>query len=186
MLYNRAIQGDSIILRSAQMVDLEFTFEIRQDKEKTKYMHSIGESIETQRKWLEKQIARPGDYFFIVYDKKDNRIGTCSVYNVNISKKEAEIGRNLLCGTPIQNLEALTLIHEFAFYELNLEKLHVKILSENISSVGVTIRMGGEEVGREYNEEFQMDMIYYIIKKEEYEKEQGKLKELINRFTRRT
>ena len=185
MVYTGVIQGKSVYLKSAQMCDLEFTYEIRQDRERTKYMHQVNKGLETQRKWLEKQLMRPGDIFLIVYDKAGERIGTNSIYHIDGENATGEIGRTILNGNPIQNLEANVLSYEFAFYELGLEVLYAEVMQGNNAALGVIVRHGGEEIRREYSNELDCEMIYFEIRKKEYDKKRDGLLKLVNRFAGR-
>ena len=63
MIYDGIIDGKTVYLRSTTMYDLEFTYEIRQDWERTKYMHAVTGGLEAQKQWLESQMADPDDYF---------------------------------------------------------------------------------------------------------------------------
>lgn len=186
MLYDGTIVGKTVYLRSATMDDLEFTYEIRQDRERTKYMHAVTGGLEAQRQWLEHQMAAPGDYFFVVYDKKSGkRIGTASIYRINPECTEGKTGRSIFNGNPIQNLETFYLFYEFAFYGLGLQRLYAEILRNNLASVGSVFRMGGEKVSQEYNEEFKDYMEYYVTQKSEYAKRREGLKKLVDRFADR-
>ena len=185
MIYDKVIYGNSVDMRSATMEDLEFTYEIRQDRERTKYMHPVTGGLEAQEKWLKGQLTEPGDYFFIVCDKSGHPIGTNAVYQIDERKHEGILGRTLLNCNPIQNYEALIMIYEFAFYILDLVKVRADILEGNKASVSVTEHLGGREIGRDYDEEFNMDIISYEIKREDYEKIKKQLHSVLERFSGR-
>ena len=51
MVWNETVEGVYVRLRSAQLEDAQFTYEIRQDKEKTRYIHSVKGSVDNQRKY---------------------------------------------------------------------------------------------------------------------------------------
>lgn len=185
MVYSKVIYGKSVDMRSATMEDLEFTYEVRQDKERTKYMHPVTGGIEAQEKWLRRQLVEPGDYFFIVCDKSGNPIGTNAVYQIDEKMHEGLLGRTLLNGNPIQNYEALIMIYEFAFYTLHLDKVKADILEENKASTGVTKHLGGREKEIIYDRELGRDMIRFEIKKDDYEKNKERLHSILDRFAGR-
>lgn len=185
MVFGKIIYGNSVDMRSATIEDLEFTYEIRQDKERTKYMHPVDGGIEAQEKWLRRQFAEPGDYFFIVCDKSGNSIGTNAVYQIDEKKHEGLLGRTLLNGNPIQNYEALIMIYEFAFYTLHLDKVKADILEENKASTGVTKHLGGREKEKIYDKELGRNMIRFEIKKDDYEKKREQLHSILDRFAGR-
>ena len=185
MVYEKIIYGKSVDMYSATMADLEFTYEIRQDRDRTKYMHPVNAGLEGQKRWLENQMKTPGDYFFVVKNHAGKRIGTCSVYSIDADKRTGEIGRNILNGNPIENFEALVMIHEVAFFKLSLARVYARILRENLPSIGVTMRMGGQEAGHIYDPGLQTDILLYEITKENYMQKRDSLLGLCERYGKR-
>jgi len=184
MRYNGLLEGKLVLLRSIEESDAEYTFNIRQDKEKTKYLHAVSGTAEDQRRWIIRQIARPDDYTFIIEDKQRKPLGMYGVYNIR--NDEAEIGRALLYGNPIQNAEAAILIHDFAFNICSLSKLHANIFEDNKPALALTLHLGGAEVNRNFDAEFKMTNIEFIITKESYLSCRDKVMSLINRFSARS
>ena len=182
MAVYKKIMGKTVYFKPVRLADTEFTYNIRQDKERTKYMHQVGGGIQAQEKWIQNQIQRDGDYFFVVYSMSHIPIGTASIYNINDEMKRGEIGRIVLNGNKIQNMEAIIIIHEFGFYDLGMETLDSEILVDNIASIGTTLRVGGVERMRVFNKELNSEVIWYEIKKSDYEKKREYFKALINRF----
>ena len=180
MIYQGQISGKWVTLKSASLDDLEFTYDIRQDKERTKYMHRVDSGLDAQKEWLEWQMAEPQDYFFVVRNKAGEPIGTYSIYNMRENKREAEIGRAILNGNAIENYETILLIRDFAFHELCLDKLISIILCNNKKSIGIVVKSGGIECRRVYDEHLNTDLIYYETTIEEYEKRRPKLMEVLN------
>ena len=70
MVLDHVIEGRSVRLRSACLADVEFTYNIRQDKEKIQYLHQVSGTLKEQEEWLTKQRERQGDYFFVVETKE--------------------------------------------------------------------------------------------------------------------
>lgn len=176
------IEGKSVCLKPATVEDAKYTYEIRQDQERTKYMHLVNGGVEGQKKWIENQRRTEGDYFFVVYSSDGLPLGTESVYDIDADTNEGEIGRAILNGNPTQNMEALILIHEFAFCSLGLKRLRVSVLAGNTASIGVTLRFGGVENHREYSDEFQCELIWFDIYQDAYLKRRGQFIRLIDRF----
>ena len=183
MRYNGLLEGKLVLLRSIEESDAEYTFNIRQDKEKTKYLHAVSGTAEDQRRWIIRQIARPDDYTFIIEDKQRRPLGMYGLYNIR--NDEAEIGRALLYGNPVQNTEAAVLIHDFAFNICSLSKLHANIFEDNKPAIGLTLNLGGTEINRSFNMQFQMTNIEFIITKETYMSCRKKVVALIDRFSAR-
>lgn len=173
MVWNEKIEGKHVSLRSAEIEDAQFTYDIRQDKEKTKFIHQLNGTVEDQKKWLSQQRKREGDYFFVVETKEGVPIGTSSVYN--IQGDEGEGGRILLYGTPLQNAEAAILGYDFAFSMCGLNRLVLTVLENNIHVQGFVKKFGAKEEFRRYNDEFQCDMIYYYVTEEMYLKRRERI-----------
>ena len=97
----------------------------------------------------------------------------------------AEIGRAMLNGNPIQNLETIFLIHEFAFNELELETLYSSTFLDNKSSVGVNKQVGGIVIEDRMDLEFGLEEVRFKITRENYNVARTKLKRLVERFRTR-
>ncbi len=179
------IKGEKVYLRSATIEDAEYTYTIRQDGKRTKYMHTLSGGIEEQKRWLINQIKDLDSYFFIACDLEGSSLGTYAIYRINQEAKTGELGRALLLGNPIQNLETIYLVHEFAFFELGLEVLYANAFEENIAAIGVNKQVGGIEVEKKHNEEFDMVNIKFKISKGNYLYKREKIKQLVERFCKR-
>lgn len=179
------IKGKKVYLRSAVVEDAEYTYTIRQDEKRTKYLHTLSGGIEGQKKWLEKQIETTDSYFFIACDLEGRPLGTYAIYGIDRDLKTGEVGRALLMGNPIQNLEIIYLIHEFAFFDLGLEVLYTNVFEDNTAAIGVNKQVGGIEIEKTHNEEFDMENIKFRITKENYLCKREKIKKLVERFGKR-
>lgn len=183
MIIENPIIGNLVTLRSVRIDDAEYTFKIRQDKEKTRYLHAVEGTIDSQKKWIAEQQKRLGDYFFLVLDSQDNPIGTYSVYNIEPDKSKAETGRAILYGNPAQNLETILLFFDFCFIKQNILNLYSYTAKDNTNANGVAKRLGGSVIKREYDNELQLEMETFLICKEAYLKNREKLAKLVNHFT---
>ena len=75
------------------------------------------------------QMARPGDYYFVVYNKKGEKIGLIGVYDIN--GDSAEMGREVNYGSCVEVLEAQVLLQDFAMDVLGLKRLYFVIYANN-------------------------------------------------------
>lgn len=185
MKLNREIEGCHVRVRTAVKNDAKYTFSIRQDEEKTKYVHKLKGGICEQEKWLIDQEESKNSYFFVITDINNNPIGTYGIYKIDMEKRCAEIGRAMLNGNPIQNLETIFLIHEFAFNELELETLYSSTFLDNKSSVGVNKQVGGIVIEDRMDLEFGLEEVRFKITRENYNVARTKLKRLVERFRTR-
>ena len=141
MAYTKKIIGRYVDLQSVTYEDAEFTLEIRQDPEFVKYLPRLNNTIEQQREWISHQREKQDDYFFVVYDKSGNKIGTCGIYN--ITEKRAETGRLALRGNAMQNLEAQLLLFGFGFGQLGLDEEYGFIYADNFRNQRSIQQFGG-------------------------------------------
>ena len=173
MVLDHVIEGRSIRLRSACLADVEFTYNIRQDKEKIQYLHQVSGTLKEQEEWLTKQRERQGDYFFVVETKDGEPIGTTGV--CNMKDQEGEGGRFILYGNPVQTAEASMLGYDFAFYECGLKKVWVKVHEDNTHIHSYVRRFGAKESFRKYDESLGSNLIYFYLTEEMYREKREKI-----------
>ena len=157
MIIEGFLEGKYVDLKPCTEDDAEFTRDIRKDPGFVKYLPEIDNSIDQQKAWIKSQRAKDGDYFFVVWDKAGNRIGTVSVFD--IVGKTGKTGRLALKGNALQNIEAQYLSFDFAFNTLNIQGLWGFIYTENHRAIrfaqtfGVTIEDPKEsDTGRSIRE----------------------------------
>ncbi len=144
MVIAEPIEGYYVDLRSCTEDDAEFTRAIRKDPEFVKFLPVIDNSIEQQKAWIRKQREKVGDYFFVVWDKKGNRIGTISIYDVD--GDHAEGGRLAIKGdNAFQGIEAQILAFRFAFGTLGLACIDGFIFADNERAIRFNKQFGGRQ-----------------------------------------
>lgn len=131
------IVGKYVDLRSATVEDAEFALNIRRTPKAVKFMPPLDITLEQQKSWIEKQRTTEGDYFFIVFNKNDERVGVLGVYDIHIvlSPKHGEVGRIVMQGKSFESLEAYLLLLRFAFKTLKLEKVTAYTYPNNFRAV---------------------------------------------------
>lgn len=140
MVYEGKLKGTYVDLISATVDDAEFTLAIRQDPEFTKYLPRINNTMKEQREWLKSQRNKSGDYFFVVWDKEKNRIGTIGIFDLD--EEPGKAGRLALRGNALQNIEAQYLIFKFAFIEMGVERLWGVIYADNRRAIRFAQQFG--------------------------------------------
>ncbi len=134
MVYDGIIEGRFVRLISCAEEDAEFTRALRMDPKLEKCFPIINNTVEQQREWIRKQREKEGDYFFVVRNKADERIGTIAVYNI-----VGDVGEGGRIIIPSQNVaeicEAQLLLSEFAFYTLGLRLMTGFVYADNKRAV---------------------------------------------------
>lgn len=131
MIYDKVIQGRFVDLKSITLedADVEFSYQIRKEEKNCKTVGQLAGSLEEQRKFIEWQITEPGDYYFVVWNKKGERIGLIGVYDIH--DQTGEIGREVNDAGPVEAMEAEVLLNDFCRSVLHLEKLTYVIYLSN-------------------------------------------------------
>lgn len=129
MVYDKVIHGKFVDLRSITLDDAVFSYNIRLDDRFRDVVGQPAATLEEQRRFIEWQMKEPGDYYFVVLNKKGEKIGLIGVYN--IQGNMGEIGREVNYGNPMETTEAEILIDEFCKNELQLEKTCYVIYTNN-------------------------------------------------------
>ena len=117
------ILGNFIYLKKIKINDASFTYNLRQIKSNSVYLHNPPNSINDQKKWIINNIKNKTSLDFIIYDISNNRkIGTIG-FN-NITKKYAEWGRWICNGNTIENIESALILLNYGFKKLKLKKIY--------------------------------------------------------------
>ena len=179
MVYEKAIEGKYVTLRSCTEEDAEFTLGIRKDPDFVDCFPPLDITFDQQKAWISKQREKPGDYFFVVWDKEGNRIGTISIYGVE--GKRAESGRLAIKGTnPFQAIEAQILSFRFAFGELGLECIDGYIFADNDRAIRFNKQFAGHHHEPELDEDGR-EIIRIENWKEDFEKVDKRLSSILYR-----
>lgn len=140
MYYDKTITGLTVRLRAVEESDAEVTYRMRTDREKTRYVHPVIGTVEDQRKYIENQRKKKGDYLFLVEDSDRKPIGMRGIYDY--TGDSAESGRTIGYGSPFQNMEALLLGFDFAFDILGVEKLYMDAMEQNVNIRSIQEKLG--------------------------------------------
>jgi len=179
VIYDGIIEGIGINLRSVEESDAEFTYNLRQNKERTKFVHSVNGTVEDQRNWINRQRKRPGDYYFVVEDKEGNPIGTVGYYD--IKGVNGEMGRMVINGSFSQNCDAIIQLRRFAFEIIGADYVRCTAVKENKPVIAQLKRLGGEQTGSFVDEEEGFEILVFQVKREAYEKRKEKYWKLVEK-----
>lgn len=144
MVYEGVIKGRFVELKSITLDDAQFSFDIRSAPENRDTVGVVAKTIEDQRKFIEWQMKEPGDYYFVVYNKKGEKIGLIGIYD--IQGDSAEIGREVSYGNCVEVIESEILAEDFAMDVLGLKTLHSVIYSNNIKHLNNQKHVGAKPV----------------------------------------
>lgn len=141
MIYSDIINGRFIDLKSISVDDAEFSYNIRADKRNRDTVGVLAENVEAQRRYIEWQQSQPNDYYFVVLNKKGERIGLVGIYD--IQGTIGEYGREVNVGEPTEVMEVGLLMGKFCKEQLGLKKISFVIYANNTRHLNETIKRCG-------------------------------------------
>lgn len=179
MVYDKVLEGKYVNLRSVNIEDAEYTLSLRKDPELTKYLPKLDITLDQQKKWIEKQRNKLGDYYFLIQDKEGTNIGVIGVYDVQ--ECQCETGRIAAKnGNSFQIIEAQLLSFDFAFDILNLSKTVNYVYEDNVHAIRLS-QMFGAEVTNRFKDETGMIRVDHVITFERYNEYRKKVARILYR-----
>lgn len=168
---------DEIYLRELKKSDLDgnwFTWFNNKDITKYQDKGTFPNSVEKQSQYYEYLLQSTKDVVFAIVDKKTERhIGNIGVHQIDYVHRRCEIGiiigENEFQGKGYASI-CINAIKEYIFNTLNLRRITVFIMSENISSIKSFEKCGFSKEGilKEYfykNGKYLDNYIYSLLKK---------------------
>lgn len=144
------LEGEFVTLRMMRADDAAQTFAWRQ-ADRARLLNAGAATVEQQAAWI---ASRPASEYNFIIELKDGRaIGMLSLVGINQVNRHAETGRFLIGdeaaaqGVPAA-VEAMKLLYQFAFDQLDLVRLHGTVASGNPLMVKWQKYLGMKEEGR--------------------------------------
>lgn len=168
------IQGKNIKMRTVELDDAEFIYEMRQKRPKTRYLSVIESDVDSQREWImqyKKREMEANEFYFVIEDFDNNRYGLVRMYDFQ--------GVSFCWGSWLLKddspktmaIESALQVYEFGFYQLNFDKSHFDVRKENERVVAFHQRFGAELVGEDdVNYYFNFDKNQYSETKKRYKR----------------
>ena len=140
MVYPEVIHGMFVDLRSITLDDAEFSYNIRADKRNRDTVGQLAPSLEAQKDFIRWQMQEPNDYYFVVLNKKGERIGLIGVYDMHDGM--IELGREVNIGEPMETMEVGLLMGDFCRNILHISKICFVIYANNPKHISDSIKKG--------------------------------------------
>ncbi|MBR4946955.1 MAG: GNAT family N-acetyltransferase [Clostridiales bacterium] len=144
MVYDGVIKGRFVELKSITLDDAQFSYDIRADEKNRDTVGVVAKSLEEQINYLKWQINEPDDYYFVVFNRKGEKIGLIGLYD--IQGDTAEIGREVSYGNCVEVIESEILVEDFAMDVLGLKKLRSVIYANNTKHLNNQKHAGAKPV----------------------------------------
>lgn len=143
------IKGNRIILRPLKLSDWEKTIEWRNDFEikNLAMMHPYPITEFLEKKWYEELLKNKSNkvIYFAIADKDDSPLGYIFLNNISTVHRNCYLG--IIIGDIIQRgkgygAEAIRLILKYAFSTLNLNKISVEVVENNVNAIKIYKKIG--------------------------------------------
>ena len=152
------MRGKKILLRPIRKSDLSILNVWKNDEELYKYLGGGFQPLsqEQQEKWMDSMIDMTGNHRrFMVLDMEETPIGMVGLYQINWIHRTCEIGvyiGEVQARGKGYASEACQIVEAFATEYLNLRKIKLKVVSENVVAQRMWEKLGYQVVG-EYKQE---------------------------------
>ncbi|MGJ5642110.1 GNAT family N-acetyltransferase [Formosa sp. S-31] len=148
------LRGEQVYLRALEPEDLEFVYQVENDE-------SIWELSHTQtpysryliKEYLEhahKDIFEVKQLRLVISTLKSETIGLIDIFDFDFKNRRAGVGiliQNHTNRSKGFGAEALSLLVEYCFKQLQLNQVYCNIAEENIHSINLFKKLGFQEVG---------------------------------------
>lgn len=182
MVYEKKIVGFFVNLRAATEGDAVATTQMRNVVEKTKYLHPVDNDVEKQRRWIQRQRIREGDYFFVVENKEQEPIGMMGISEIEGNR--GHIGRLLMYGNALQSYEAYLLLFKFGFGELDLCELYGDTDVNNKTAMKFSKMFGFQYETPVYDEELDREVCWGRVYRADFAEYANEIERMIYRHRR--
>lgn len=155
------LRGNKVFLKPLEKEDSKLLHEYTKEKELNEYSgpYNSSESLEKANEYVEKcneKMKNGEGYFFGIFSKDNILVGSIGLFNINMEKKSGEVGfwtAKEYWGNGFMS-EALNLVLNFSFDELEIIKILAAFHEKNIGSKKILLKNGfnEESVDKEYSE----------------------------------
>ncbi len=160
------VEGKHIRLRTVNIEDGEFIYNLRNNQKKTKYLSQIKGTVEDQKKWIQDYKHREKnnqEYYFVIESKRKEKLGLVRIYD--FQNDSFSWGSWLLkdSAPAYAAIESALQIYEFAFHHLDFTRSHFEVQKGNDRVKAFHLRFGAEIINENENE------FFFIFTKRIYE-----------------
>lgn len=141
--------GKNINLRTVEIEDAEFIYEMRQNQERTKYLSKVIGTVVSQKEWIEnykKREKEEKEFYFVIESKDKEKLGLVRMYDF---KEDSFCWGSWLIKEDAPKttaIESALQIYEFGFYKLGFKKSHFDVRIGNDKVVAFHQRFGAKIV----------------------------------------
>lgn len=163
--------GKYVTLREVTIDDADFILLLRCDENKSKFLHKTEYNLENQVAYIKRYFDLSDEWYFIIENKKGERIGTYRIYDVQ--GDSFCIGSWLLIDgvSPAESFESDWLLRMYGFDVLGFKKIHFDVRKGNKKVIAYHKMVGARITG-----ETELDWLWEITREEYVNKAEMLLK----------
>ena len=153
-------------MRTVELKDADFIYEMRQNQLKTKYLSNVSGTVEEQKNWISNYKHRENknkEFYFIIESKVGEKLGLVRMYDF---KDNSFCWGSWLIkdhAPKLTAIESALQIYEFGFHELGFNQSHFDVRKGNDKVIAFHKRFGAKIV-RESDLDY-----FFIYSKDDYE-----------------
>ena len=168
------LSGKNINMRTVDLDDATFIYNMRQNQIKTKYLSHVNGTMKDQENWIKsykKREEKEEEFYFVIESKFEEKLGLVRLYD--FKKDSFSWGSWIIKeGAPkTTGIESALQVYEFGFYQLQFQQSHFDVRKGNEKVIVFHQRLGAEIVDEdELNYYFNYSKIKYEAIKEKYKR----------------
>lgn len=141
------INVNGYILRKPEPYDVESLYKYRNDPYVIKSLggFAAGFSRKDLLEWVDRQCKSATNKVWIIADKKDQCIGHCGLYDIDMRVRSAEFGICLASSEVRGNgigTEVTRAVMDYGFKQLNLNRSYLFVLVNNVPAISMYNKVG--------------------------------------------
>lgn len=170
-IVSEKLNGKYVNLREVTVDDADFILSLRCNESKSRFLHKTEYNLENQVAYIKNYFEIPDEWYFIIENKKGERIGTYRIYDVQ--GDSFCIGSWLMIDgvSPAESFESDWILRMYGFDVLGFKRIHFDVRKGNKKVIAYHKMVGARITG-----ETELDWLWEITRDEYVDKAEMLLK----------
>lgn len=160
-IVSEKLNGKYVNLREVTVDDADFILSLRCNENKSRFLHKTEDNLENQVAYIKNYFEIPDEWYFIIENKKGERIGTYRIYD--IQGDSFCIGSWLMIDrvSPAESFESDWILRMYGFDVLGFKRIHFDVRKGNKKVIAYHKMVGARITG-----ETELDWLWEITREE--------------------
>lgn len=160
-IVSEKLNGKYVNLREVTVDDADFILSLRCNENKSRFLHKTEYNLENQVAYIKNYFEIPDEWYFIIENKKGERIGTYRIYD--IQGDSFCIGSWLMIDgvSPAESFESDWILRMYGFDVLGFKRIHFDVRKGNKKVIAYHKMVGARITG-----ETELDWLWEITREE--------------------